>query len=338
MMTITDVTYRRIHFLVGILLSPFGVHGFLSFSRPIGPRCQQPISPSWRSIKINNIGPAQQSRSVSSVVQRFSQLRASTSKSPRSNWDESGKCKFGNKAYWDSVYTDEDANGADKPSETYSWYCGYGELKPFWNMLIDPVLIGVGNGDDEKAARCHQDEIQVLVVGIGNDRTPVELYDDGWTNMVAFDYSQAGVDRARELFGTNRSKVDLLLADARQLPLQDGSVNVVFDKGTLDTIYISGWQELQDSIKELTRVTDTNGVFVCVSAVIPPETLLKTFEDQLDWTGGGDKDEKAYSCWDTILNGDLAFAPDGEATLDLGAQLYAFRRRNVSDRKKNCNL
>lgn len=218
-----------------------------------------------------------------------------------SNWDESGKCKFGKKSYWDSVYQGDGANGADIPSEAYSWYCGYNELKPFWNMLVEPLL-------------GQRDEIQVLVAGIGNDIAPVELYDDGWTKMIAFDYSQAGVDRAKELFGA-RTAV-LMQADARELPLDDGTVNVVFDKGTLDAIYITGKEEFQDSVKELTRVTDLNGVFVCVSAVIPPETLLNAF----------DNNDQSSNCWETILDGGLAFAPDGEATIDLGAQLYAFRR------------
>ncbi|KAL3932813.1 MAG: hypothetical protein SGBAC_010678 [Bacillariaceae sp.] len=181
-------------------------------------------------------------------------------------------------------------------------------------MLVEPLLLLTDDGEDQLQQK--KEDIQVLVAGIGNDLAPVELYDDGWTNMIAFDYSQAGVDRARELFGESRSKAVLLQADARKLSLEDGAVDVVFDKGTLDAIYITGEQDFQDSVKELTRVTGINGVFVCISAVIPPETLLEAFSE-------------SSSYWDTILDGGLAFAPDGEATIDLGAQLYAFRRREI---------
>jgi hypothetical protein len=105
-----------------------------------------------------------------------------------SNLNEVGICKFGQKSYWDAMY---DGTG-DRPSEAYSWYCGYEELKPFWNMLASPL--------GQKAMT------KVLVAGIGNDVTPVDMFDDGWTNMIAFDYSKSAVQRAKELFGENMAK------------------------------------------------------------------------------------------------------------------------------------
>lgn len=278
-------------------------HGFVSFRGQLSPRCCTTLSHDAQFA----LGMTSSS-SISSAASKSSASKSTSS----SNWDESGKCKFGKKAYWDSVYEGDGGNGADIPSETYSWYCGFQEVKPFWNMLVEPLLLLTDDGEDQLQQK--KEDIQVLVAGIGNDLAPVELYDDGWTNMIAFDYSQAGVDRARELFGESRSKAVLLQADARKLSLEDGAVDVVFDKGTLDAIYITGEQDFQDSVKELTRVTGINGVFVCISAVIPPETLLEAFSE-------------SSSYWDTILDGGLAFAPDGEATIDLGAQLYAFRRR-----------
>ncbi|CAJ1950007.1 unnamed protein product [Cylindrotheca closterium] len=314
--------FSLIRCYAGVFFLFSSVHGFSSFHVPLGPRC-----------------PLDMTLSAAALSTK-STLSSSSSSSCSSNWDETGKCKFGKKAYWDSVYKGDGDNGADDiPSETYSWYCGFDELKPFWNMLMEPLLLSLtttsssssstDDDDEEKQVRRRKkSDTQVLVAGIGNDLAPVELYDDGWTNMVAFDYSQAGVDRAKELFGTSRSKVALLQADARQLPLEDGAVDVVFDKGTLDAIYITGEQEFQDSVKELTRVTGKDGVFVCVSAVIPPETLLEAFLDNNRISSSSEED--SCCCWDTILDGGLAFAPDGEATIDLGAQLYAFRRREAS--------
>ena len=211
--------------------------------------------------------------------------------------DENGNCVFGLKSFWDDMYTGE--GDSNRPADKYSWYCGWDELSPFWEMLV-PL--------DSSAAR-------VLIAGIGNDKTPIDMYDAGWnSSMTAFDYSSAGVERARELFGSHRNNVQLLTADARDLPLADSSVDATLDKGTLDAIYITGEEIFRDSVKELTRVTATNGVVVCVSRVIYPEELMGAFES---------------GHWENILNGELAFAPDGEATIDLGAELYAWRRNDV---------
>lgn len=234
----------------------------------------------------------------------------------------------------DSSSTNDDGLSADE----YSWYCNYRELQPFWDMLVGSTTTNTTTTDDDDAT-ITKEQIQVLIAGIGNDITPIQMYDDGWTNMIAFDYSESGVFRARELFGPNRlvqndnvhatnnnnhdtqstnggGGARLLLADCRELPIPTSTIDATLDKGTLDAIYITGKQVFVDSVKELTRVTAVDGMIVCVSAVIPQEELLDAFQSN---EGGGS--------WETVMDGGLAFADSGEATIDLGANLYAFRRR-----------
>ena len=183
----------------------------------------------------------------------------------------------------------------DLPSDAYSWYCGWDELQPFWSMLVP-----------DKSSR-------VVVAGVGNDPTPVGMYDSGYTNLLAYDYSESGVDRARELFG-RREDVELITADAADLPLDMSSVDATLDKGTLDAIYITSKETFRNSVKEMGRVTTSGGAVVTISRVIPPEELLDAFDNQL---------------WENVNDGSLAFAPDGEATMDLGAELYSWRRTDV---------
>jgi hypothetical protein len=239
----------------------------------------------------------------------------------------------------------------DLPSDKYSWYCGWTELQPFWDMLITPLIT---DGNDNKHG------VKVLIAGIGNDITPIQMYDDGWTNMIAFDYSEGGVCRAKELFGPDRllslkqqendydndsddddeqSTVDatissscndgggtakLLTADCRSLPIPNGHIDAILDKGTLDAIYITGPEVFRDSVKELTRVTNCNGgMIVCISAVIPQEVMLDAFGDN-SCCSSSRSDNGEESCWETVHDGGLAFADGGEATIDLGANLYSF--------------
>lgn len=210
--------------------------------------------------------------------------------------DDEGKCVFGKKSYWDTMYSSE--KGIDgRSSERYSWYCTYEEFSPFWRMLVPG-----------KASR-------IMIAGIGNDPSPVAMYDDGYEDMLAFDYSEEGVERAKRLFGPGRDKARLITADARDLPLPEASIDATLDKGTLDAIYITGEDVFVDTIKEITRVTALDGILMCISSVILADDLMAAFDDNY---------------WKNVHDGNLAFAPDGEATIDLGADLYSWKRTNVA--------
>jgi len=132
--------------------------------------------------------------------------------------------------------------------------------------------------------------------------------------MMAYDYSEEGVNRARELFGTDRCDVELITADATTLPLDTASVHATLDKGTLDAIFITGKEIFINSVKEMTRYTAPKGRAVSISRVIDPDVLLEAFDNQY---------------WENINDGTLAFATDGEATIDLGAELYSWKRTDV---------
>ena len=69
------------------------------------------------------------------------------------------------------------------PSDTYSWYCGWSEIEPFWKELVPSR------------------SSKMLVPGIGNDSMIVDLWDTGWRQIDAFDFSADALVRAQKLFG-----------------------------------------------------------------------------------------------------------------------------------------
>ena len=214
---------------------------------------------------------------------------------------------FGEREFWRNVYRGE----TNFPAEEYSWYCGYAELAPFWNELVPR----------ETDAR---DGPHVLVVGVGNDPTAVALHDAGWTKLTCFDYAQEAVERAREMFGAERlagagdddrgGGVTVLEADATALPRGwDGAFDAVLDKGTLDALAIAGGApRIARAAGELKRAVRARGVVVCLSRVADPGDLLASFDARH---------------WECLRDGALCFAPDGESSTDLGALLFAWRRR-----------
>ena len=77
---------------------------------------------------------------------------------------------------------------------------------------------------------------------------------------------------------------------------------------------LPGEDAFVDSVKEITRITAPDGILMCISSVILADDLMAAFDDNY---------------WKNIHSGNLAFASDGEATIDLGADLYSWKRTNV---------
>jgi ubiquinone/menaquinone biosynthesis C-methylase UbiE len=74
----------------------------------------------------------------------------------------------------------------------------------------------------------------------------------GWQSLTAFDYSADAVVRARAIFGERN--LELLCADARDLPFANESYDAVLDKGALDAIGLAGKDDLHAAAAELSRV------------------------------------------------------------------------------------
>ena len=91
-------------------------------------------------------------------------------------------CKYGSKAYWDGMYSGTGTAAADGlPSDSYSWYCGWREVEPFFRELVP------------------DESVRLLVPGVGNDAAIVDMYDAGYATMTAFDYSAAVARAGRRL-------------------------------------------------------------------------------------------------------------------------------------------
>ena len=219
---------------------------------------------------------------------------ASTDGETRDGSGAGEKCRFGTKEYWDGMYEGsgvaviEDGYSA----EEFSWYCGWRELAPFWRELVP-----------DASAR-------VLLPGVGNDATVVGMYDAGYTYLTAFDYSAAAVTRAAALF-ENRD-IELACADATALPYADDTFDAVLDKGALDAIGIHSNVALRDATSELARCVVAGGVVVSVSRALEEQTILSAFEPEM---------------WEVEHDGGIYIAEGGEASNDLAASLYVWRRR-----------
>jgi len=129
-----------------------------------------------------------------------------------------------------------------------------------------------------------------------------DLYQSGYHNLVAFDYSEHAVERQQDLLASlpTTARVELHQMDARSLPQQPQQqehcwtdrFDAVLEKGALDAIYLSGDGSVETSIQELTRVLKPGGIFVSVSGVIPEQVRRDLFQ-HYEWVRDGSNDLQA---------------------------------------------
>lgn len=209
--------------------------------------------------------------------------------------DNNASSQFGTKSYWDDMYS----GLGDFSSEEYSWYFGWDEIKKYF-MEYAPQPLKKLN----KNRRNNNDKIdivsepKILIPGVGNDGIVLDLYNYGYTDITAFDYSDSAIERQTDLLSYSSQALEdvtLLVRDARELDEEwEKKFDMIFEKGALDAIYLSGDGYVDLAVRELSRVIKKGGMFISVSGVVDEELRRDLFsEDQWEWLRDGSTDLKA---------------------------------------------
>ena len=221
---------------------------------------------------------------------------------------------FGRMKYWNQCYEKE---------EDFSWYAEWNDIQPFFTELVP-----LNHEENAKQPR-------VLLSGIGNDKSMVDMYDFGYKQMAAFDYADEGVESARRFFGervlsTNEEEeesiengnddgCDLRVADARDLPYANDSFDAILEKGTLDAIYLSGagdkvlgGDHLDMAVSEMARVIRKGGIVVSITAACA-DAVKESFE-------------KCDGAWRVLRDGGFYVTDDGFTSNNIDATIFAWER------------
>eukprot|EP00536_Pseudo-nitzschia_multiseries_P016875 jgi/Psemu1/263924/estExt_Genewise1Plus.C_12720010 len=248
---------------------------------------------------------------------------------------------FGRMAYWDESYAQPEPAAESKSSssedhdgsvsdnvQVFSWYCGWTEeLGPFFEELVPDK------------------DSMVLVPGIGNDAAIRDMFDHGgYHRLMAFDYAPQGVECAKAMFGTERlqtitdsvygsesestKKGDVFkVCDARDLSgdYESNFFDAVLDKGTFDSIYLSGGKDkvkarenLTMAINEMKRVVREDGIVFSVTAACV-DAVREAFDSDRDW--------------EQLRDGSMHITENGYASNNVDATMLAWQLRTLDDTK-----
>ena len=242
---------------------------------------------------------------------------------------------FGRQSFWNDLYRKQTQSSiskreAESQPNAFSWYSTWTAIQPFWDFLFTQSKIGVDDdGNHEKSA-------PILLPGVGNDPTIVEMYDDGWANITAFDYAPEGVIACVALLKEGKDRLNLTdnskfiqvdVADARKLPYASDTFVGVLDKGTLDAVYLSGGKDpvekrkqLRLAVEEISRIVQKEGVVLSITgAGMATQEIHLAFQE-----ASHDGQPLWEEVWNT-LDG-VVFTDDGFASIDVDATMLAFKK------------
>jgi hypothetical protein len=164
--------------------------------------------------------------------------------------DEEGKA-LATPEYWDSRYAQ--SNGEDP---THEWFRSYEALEPFFKENLF-------------ATKSPATQPRIVHLGTGDSTIPADLAARGYNNQLCLDFSNTALELMRARHAEEKG-IEWRWADVRALEetVDSGSVDVAFDKGTLDAmIHGSPWSPPDQVLSDTSRYMREVRVFVFLSSL-----------------------------------------------------------------------
>eukprot|EP01112_Ceratiomyxa_fruticulosa_P022295 TRINITY_DN8116_c0_g1_i1.p1 TRINITY_DN8116_c0_g1~~TRINITY_DN8116_c0_g1_i1.p1 ORF type:complete len:286 (-),score=50.69 TRINITY_DN8116_c0_g1_i1:103-960(-) len=163
---------------------------------------------------------------------------------------------YGSSAYWHHRYAN-----SNPAQDAFEWYESYHSLKYIFEKYIER--------DDE-----------ILDVGCGNSMLPLEMYNDGYKNILNIDISEVLIKQMAAAYPMLKFEE----MDVTSLAYPDSSFDAVIDKGTLDALLCGGRSKAEKMLSEISRVLKPGKAFLVVTYGPPMIRLLHLCKPEYNWS------------------------------------------------------
>ncbi len=177
-----------------------------------------------------------------------------------------------------SVPNEDIAATYDRLATLYDWF-----VAPLGTKTRQRALELLSIGSDER----------ILEIGCGPGHALVSIARllDGTSRLIGLDAAPGMIDRAndRAVRSAASDRIELVLGDARSLPIADGAVDVVFVE---DTLELFSQEEIHTVLEECDRVLDTGGRIGVVTMEregAEDDPFVRTYEWIFDHVPGYDR-------------------------------------------------
>ncbi|CRK99147.1 CLUMA_CG012476, isoform A [Clunio marinus] len=162
--------------------------------------------------------------------------------------------EFATKEYWNKFFQ-------KRGKSAFDWYGEYPELCGVLSKYIKTID-------------------QILMVGCGNSKLSVDMFDVGYKSITNIDISEVVIEQMKKTY-RDRGDCKWITMDATSMSFDNDSYSVVLDKGTLDAMMSEESESINEMVEkyfsEVTRVLKTMGRYVCVSLL--QEHIIKSLLD-----------------------------------------------------------
>ncbi|KAL7076464.1 hypothetical protein ACQ4LE_004374 [Meloidogyne hapla] len=131
--------------------------------------------------------------------------------------------EFTDLSYWKKFF---------KHNSSFEWYGDYSKLGLIFEKYIKSTDF-------------------ILQIGCGNSSLADDLFDNGYRNILSIDTDQNVIDKQNKKNHENRPSLKFKNCSASNIDLQNSSVNVAIDKGTLDALLPSKYSEKEYNLVDL---------------------------------------------------------------------------------------
>lgn len=142
----------------------------------------------------------------------------------------------------------------------------------------------------------------ILDVGCGAGRTTINLFKDGYKDIIGLDIAENLIDYAINYCQTNNLNVDFILGDATNIPFPDNSMDaVIFSYNGMQCIPKKSARD--KVLKEINRILKSGGIYIFTAHDRDDGTReLFWQEEKKRWENG--KEDSRYEMFGDLITKD----------------------------------